>query len=70
MAEPTTVYTLGHSDHTVEAFIGLLRQHAITLVVDVCSQPYSRWATQYNRELIAHSLGAVWLRQEHVGDTR
>lgn len=39
MAEPTTVYTLGHGDHTVEAFIGLLRQHAITLVVDVRSQP-------------------------------
>lgn len=30
-----------------------LREHGITLVVDVRSQPYSRWATQFNRETLA-----------------
>jgi uncharacterized protein (DUF488 family) len=62
------VFTIGHSDHTIETFIGLLRLHAITLVVDVRSQPYSRWATQYNRELLAHSLRAAGLRYEFLGD--
>ena len=62
------VYTIGHSDHTIEAFIDLLRRHAVTLVVDVRSQPYSRWATQYNRELLAHSLGAAGLCYEFMGD--
>ena len=68
MATAPPVYTIGHSDHTIEAFVELLRQHAITLVVDVRSQPYSRWATQYNRELLAHSLHAAGLRYEFLGD--
>jgi uncharacterized protein (DUF488 family) len=68
MTGSPTVYTLGHSDLTIETFIDLLRQHAITLVVDVRSQPYSRWAAQYNRELLAHSLGAAGLRYEFLGD--
>ncbi|HUT18716.1 MAG TPA: DUF488 domain-containing protein [Anaerolineae bacterium] len=68
MATSPPVYTIGHSDHTIEAFIDLLRQHAIALVVDVRSQPYSRWATQYNRELLAHSLHAAGLRYEFLGD--
>lgn len=68
MATAPVVYTIGHSDHTIDAFIDLLRQHAVVLVVDVRSQPYSRWATQYNRELLARSLGAVGLRYEFLGD--
>ncbi len=46
----TTVHTVGHSNHPVDTFIGLLRQHGITTVVDVHSQPYSQWASQFSRE--------------------
>jgi uncharacterized protein (DUF488 family) len=68
MAAVPTVYTIGHSDHTIEAFIDLLRQHGITLVVDVRSQPYSRWASQFNRELLAHNLHEAGLSYEFRGD--
>jgi len=68
MAAVPTVYTIGHSDHTIEAFIDLLRQHGITLVVDVRSQPYSRWAVQFNRELLAHDLHEAGLRYQFRGD--
>jgi uncharacterized protein (DUF488 family) len=51
-----TVLTVGHSDHTAPAFIDLLRQHGITLLIDVRSQPYSRWANQFNREVLARDL--------------
>ena len=53
MPQDLTVYTLGHSDHELAAFLGLLRRHSIALVVDVRSQPYSRWASQFNREALA-----------------
>ena len=33
----TSVYTVGHSNHTPEAFLALLRQHAIELLVDGAS---------------------------------
>jgi uncharacterized protein (DUF488 family) len=68
MATAQTLYTIGHSDHTIEAFIDLLRQHAITLVVDVRSQPYSRWAVQFNRELLAHDLREVGVAYQFQGD--
>jgi uncharacterized protein (DUF488 family) len=67
-AEPL-VYTIGHSNHAIEALIDLLRQHTIAMVVDVRSQPYSRWATQHNRELLAHSLDAAGLHYAYMGDS-
>ena len=56
MSEGLLIHTIGHSDHTTAAFLDLLRQHGITLVVDVRSQPYSRWTPQFNRETLARDL--------------
>jgi uncharacterized protein (DUF488 family) len=36
------VFTIGHSGHTPEAFLALLKQHEIGAVADVRSAPYSR----------------------------
>ncbi len=65
----TTVFTIGHSHHDTETFIGLLCQHAVTLVVDVRSQPYSRWASQFNREPLKDALEAAGLGYRFMGDT-
>lgn len=62
------LYTVGHSDHTILEFVGLLRQHGITLVVDVRSQPYSRWMHQFNRELLAHDLREAEIGYRFMGD--
>ena len=56
MSEDLVIYTIGHSDHDTATFVGLLRQHGIALVADVRSQPYSRWAHQFNRETLARDL--------------
>ena len=63
-----TLYTIGHSDHSIPEFIELLRQYGITLVVDVRSQPYSRWTPQFNRETLAHDLESAGLAYKFVGD--
>jgi uncharacterized protein (DUF488 family) len=44
------VYTIGHSTHSKEYFLGLLELHRITAVCDVRSSPYSRLNPQFNRE--------------------
>jgi uncharacterized protein (DUF488 family) len=62
------IYTIGHSDHTVPAFVDLLRRHGITLVVDVRSQPYSRWAPQFNREILARDLDDAGIAYRFMGD--
>jgi len=69
MPQTLSIHTIGHSDHTTAAFIDLLRQHDITLVVDVRSQPYSRWAPQFNRETLERSLEEVGIAYQFMGDT-
>lgn len=59
-------FTLGHSNHSAEKFIGLLRQHPIELVVDVRSQPVSRFSPHFRKQnleklLAQHGMGYVWL---------
>ena len=65
----TTVYSIGHSNHEIAAFIALLRQYGIALLVDVRSQPYSRYAPQFNRENLARALEAQGIAYRYLGDT-
>ena len=50
------VFTIGHSNHTIEMFISLLQKHGITALADVRSQPYSRHHPQFNREALQQAL--------------
>lgn len=52
------VFTIGHSNHTIDGFISLLQQYSVTAVTDVRSTPYSRHYPQFNRECIELSLAA------------
>jgi uncharacterized protein (DUF488 family) len=65
----TTVYSIGHSNHEIAAFIALLHRHGITLLADVRSQPYSRYVPQFNRETLARTLEAHGIAYRHLGDT-
>jgi uncharacterized protein (DUF488 family) len=44
----TELYTIGHSNHPIETFLGLLKQHGITAVCDVRSHPYSKHHPQFS----------------------
>ena len=63
-----SIYTIGHSDHATVDFVALLRQHRISLVVDVRSQPYSRWAPQFNRETLEQDLTEAGIGYRFMGD--
>jgi len=51
-----TLHTIGHSSHSIDAFLALLRLHAIDAVADVRSQPYSRRHPQFRREALRDAL--------------
>ena len=51
-----TLYTIGHSNHTIERLTALLQQHGITAVCDVRSAPYSRHNPHFDREALRQSL--------------
>jgi uncharacterized protein (DUF488 family) len=62
-----TVFTIGHSTHPQEHFIGLLRQHRITALCDVRSKPYSRMNPQFNREELKEALLAQGIEYRFLG---
>ena len=63
---PGTIYTIGHSVHSPEHFVALLRRHKIDRLCDVRSHPYSR-NTQFNRENLARDLNAAGMRYLFLG---
>ena len=62
-----TVFTIGHSTHTQERLIALLRQHGITALCDVRSKPYSRMNPQFNREDLEQGLLAQGIQYRFLG---
>jgi uncharacterized protein (DUF488 family) len=60
-------FTLGHSSHDLEVWLALLRRHAIEVVVDIRSSPYSKYAPQFDRELMQRSLEQAALRYLFLG---
>jgi uncharacterized protein (DUF488 family) len=50
------IFTIGHSNHSIEKFVELLRLHGVTAVADVRSAPYSRFNPQYNRDALDAAL--------------
>lgn len=61
------LFTIGHSNHPIEAFIELLRRHSITAVGDVRSHPYSRYVPQYSREPLKAALAQAGIAYVFLG---
>jgi uncharacterized protein (DUF488 family) len=53
----SVIYTIGHSNHSIDDFIALLRQHEIEALVDVRRFPSSRRLPHFNRPSLAETLG-------------
>ncbi|MBP7793199.1 MAG: DUF488 domain-containing protein [Candidatus Goldbacteria bacterium] len=54
--EKLKCYTIGHSNHTIDRFIDLLKKNGINCIVDVRSAPYSKYTVQFNKETIEKEL--------------
>lgn len=67
-AAPLRFFTIGHSSHTTERFLGLLHQHEIEVVVDTRSAPYSRFVPHFNREVLKQALKAAGIRYLWMGN--
>ncbi len=61
------VFTIGHSTHSIDAFIALLRQHGVTALADVRSAPFSRFNPQFNKEALARSLKEHGIKYVFLG---
>jgi uncharacterized protein (DUF488 family) len=67
------IFTIGHSTHDAEAFLGLLRGHEVGLLADVRRYPSSRRLPHFNGPALERSLaeaGIEYLHFEELGGRR
>ncbi|WP_411822461.1 DUF488 family protein [Leptospira sp. 'Mane'] len=51
-----SLFTVGHSNHTIEHFKSILIRHQIDVICDVRSNPYSKYNPQFNKEFLKNEL--------------
>lgn len=61
----SSLFTIGHSTHTLEEFEALLAAHQITHLVDVRSIPKSRHVPWFNSDTLAKALAKKKIRYSH-----
>lgn len=62
-----TVYTIGHSKHSLDEFAGLLTRHGVTALADVRSAPFSRFSPHFNKDALARELKARGIKYVFLG---
>jgi hypothetical protein len=61
-----TIFTIGHSTHTLEEFVAMLKAHDLAQLVDVRTIPKSRRVPQFNSESLAETLPARGIDYIHL----
>jgi uncharacterized protein (DUF488 family) len=62
-----TLFSIGHSNHELAEFLGLLGRAGITALADVRSQPYSRRHPYYNRPDLEAALAEARITYVFLG---
>jgi len=62
------IYTIGHSTHPLEEFVGILKAYGVEEIADIRTIPRSRHNPQYSKDslsekLAEHGIGYVWLKE-------
>ncbi len=65
--DPPRFFSVGHSNHALEAFIALLKRHEIQMLVDIRSYPYSRYVTHFDREALNENLKPAGVAYLYLG---
>jgi uncharacterized protein (DUF488 family) len=62
-----TIFSIGHSNAELNAFIDLLRRNEIAVLVDTRSMPYSRYNQHFSRDTLQHSLEGAGIEYVYLG---
>ncbi len=68
MPDSSAIFTIGHSNQSIESFIAALQEHAIRVVIDVRSSPYSRFAPHFSKRPLEQALARTGIRYVYLGD--
>lgn len=61
-----TLYSVGHSNRTIEHFTALLMAHGIQQVIDIRTIPKSRHNPQFNKESLPKALKKAHIFYTHI----
>jgi len=61
------LYTIGHSNHSLDKLIRLLEDNGVMTVVDVRSAPYSRYNAHFNKENLESALSQRTIQYAFAG---
>jgi len=61
------IFTIGHSRHSSDVFIKLLKLNQIDMIADVRSSPYSKFVSQFNKDVLAMSLDNAGINYVFLG---
>ncbi len=61
-----TIYSIGHSNRSIEDFLALLKQNNIDTLIDVRSSPVSKWE-QFRKENLSRSLSDDGYKYVYLG---
>ena len=50
------LFTIGHSNHSLDHFLELLLAHQVSAIADVRSIPYSKYSPQFNKDVLESAL--------------
>ncbi|MBC8135905.1 MAG: DUF488 domain-containing protein [Fibrella sp.] len=67
--ETLTVWTVGHSNQSVESFLRLLTDAGIDTLADVRTEPVSRYLPQFNQRDLQEALESAGIRYVFFGDS-
>jgi uncharacterized protein (DUF488 family) len=66
--EKSPLYSIGHGSRKSKDFLALLKKFGIEYLIDVRSQPYSRFHPQFRQNELKHFLEQNGIRYVFMGD--
>lgn len=70
MDDPTPpIFTIGYGNDSFEDVFARLRSHGVGCVIDVRSQPYSKWSPQFSKDALIALLSREKVRYVFMGDS-
>jgi uncharacterized protein (DUF488 family) len=61
------IFTIGHSNHSFDSFVNLLKKYNIEILVDIRSNPYSKFSPQFDITNIKKEIKASRIKYLYLG---
>lgn len=61
------IYTIGHSNKSIDTFLEELKEHDIQYLIDIRSKPFSKWSPHFNQDNIDSSVKSINIKYVYMG---